>query len=84
MPPDDDVIRYFQLCSFNAPRQDNFESIQRWMMSVKPLIKEETRFLEHPDDMVTAQRDFEDGTLEHMVERLARQSTLGNKVLLPR
>jgi hypothetical protein len=79
-PLDEDLIRYFQLCSFAKPRHDSVESLGRWMAAVKPLIKDETRFLEHPADFVTIQKDVEDGALEKFVERSARSLGLGNKV----
>jgi hypothetical protein len=50
------------------------------MAAVKPLIKDETRFLAQPDDFVTFPRDPEHGALEEMIERLARWSNIGSKV----
>lgn len=54
------------------------------MKAVKPLIKEETRFLEKPDDFVAIERDVEEGALEFMLEKFARKSKLGNRVYLTR
>jgi hypothetical protein len=51
------------------------------MEAVKPLIKEETCFLDRPDDFVTLQRDVEEGALELMVEKFARKSMIGNSVI---
>jgi hypothetical protein len=79
---DKDLIRYLQLCSAGRPRHANLKSLKRWMKAVKPLIKEETRFLDTPDDFVTIQRDVEEGALELIVEKFARKSKIGDIVLL--
>ena len=60
------------------------ESLKKWMSAVKPLIKEETRFLDEPDDFVTMQRDIEVGALELIVENIARKSRIGNMVPHPK
>lgn len=50
------------------------------MDAVKPLIKDETRFLGHTEDFVTVTRHTEDGFLEEVVEKFARRCGLGDKV----
>lgn len=49
------------------------------MDAVKPLIKDETRFLGHTEDFITVTRDMEDGFLEEGVEKIARRYGLGDK-----
>jgi hypothetical protein len=61
------------------PREDNVASFLKWMDAVKPLIKDETRFLGHTEDFVTVTRDMEDGFLEEVVEKFARRYGLGDK-----
>jgi hypothetical protein len=62
------------------PREDNVASFLKWMDAVKPLIKDDTRFLEHTEDFVTVARDVEDGFLEEVVEKFARRYGLDDKV----
>ena len=50
------------------------------MNAVKPLIQDETRFLDHAEDFITAPRDVEDGSLEETVEKFARRYGVGNRV----
>ncbi|KAH7069403.1 hypothetical protein FB567DRAFT_598715 [Paraphoma chrysanthemicola] len=78
---DKDLLRYLQLSSARRPRPANLESLKKWMKAVKPLIREETRFLDQSEDFVTIERDVEEGALEFMVEKFARTSRIGNLIL---
>jgi hypothetical protein len=50
------------------------------MHAVKPLIEPETRFSRYVDDLVTVNRDVEEGILEEIIEKFARRYGIGNGV----
>ena len=77
---DDDLLRFFRLSECNVPTRDNVESFTRWMHAVKPLIEPESRFSRYVDDLVTVNRDVEEGILEEIIEKFARRYGIGNGV----
>ena len=60
------------------------ESIKKWMLAVKPLIKCETEFLDHTDDLVAVNKGMEEGILEELLEGFVTKTGWGLKVSIQR
>ena len=78
--PDDDLMRYFKLSTTNAPTDEGILSFTKWMNAVKPLIQDESGFVEQTHDFVTVPREIEDGFLEDGLEKLVRKYGVGQNV----
>ena len=77
---DAELFRFFQLSAMASPRARDIESFRRWMATFKPLIQEESVFLQLTDDLVSPRRSDEVGFLEEGIERLVRKTGVGRKV----
>ena len=77
---DAELFRFFQLSALDVPRAQDIKSFRRWMNAVKPLIQEESVFLEHTDDLVSPRRSDEVGFLEEGMERMVRKTGIGMRV----
>lgn len=79
---DNDLERFFNLCTMNTPTDENVASFTKWMDAVKPLIEGESQFFKSSDDLITTIRDAEEGFLEEGVESIVRRSGIGQSVRL--
>lgn len=77
---DAELFRFFQLSALDAPRARNIRSFRRWMDTFKPLIQEESVFLQLKADFVSPRRNDEVGFLEEGIERVVRKTGIGRKV----
>ncbi|KAL9610413.1 MAG: hypothetical protein Q9167_004868 [Letrouitia subvulpina] len=78
---DMELLRFFQLSALSVPRAQNINSFRRWMETVKPLIQEESIFLQLTDDLVSPYRNDEAGFLEEGIEQLVRKTGIGRRFL---
>ncbi|KAI4179165.1 MAG: hypothetical protein LQ346_007253 [Caloplaca aetnensis] len=78
---DGELFRFFQLSALHAPRERNIQSFTRWMNAFKPLIQEESAFLQINADLVSPRRNDEVGLLEESIERVVRKTGIGRRFL---
>ncbi|KAL8920335.1 MAG: hypothetical protein Q9208_006306 [Pyrenodesmia sp. 3 TL-2023] len=78
---DAELFRFFQLSALDAPRVRNIKSFKRWMDTFKPLIQEESGFLQLNADLVSPRRNDEVGFLEEGIERVVRYTGIGRRFL---
>lgn len=77
---DAELLRFFGLSAMDGPRARDIKSFRRWMDTVKPLIQEESVFLQLTDDLVSPRRSDEVGFLEEGIEQMVRKTGIGRKV----
>lgn len=77
---DEELFRFFQLSALDGPRARDIKSFRRWMDAIKPLIQEESVFLQFTDDLVSPHRSDEVGFLEEGIERMVRKTGIGMRV----
>ena len=51
-----------------TPSSRNYNSFRNWVWDRKPLVREESRFMQHGDDLVALADGQEDGCFDGMVE----------------
>jgi hypothetical protein len=68
------------ISSLPVPRARDIESLRRWMMATKPLIKCESEFPDFAHDFVAVNNLKENGALEEFLEGFVTKFGLGLKV----
>ena len=65
---DDLVARTTTFANMKNPPSRNYSSFRNWVWDRKPLTREESRFIQHVDDLVALADGQEDGWFDGMVE----------------
>jgi hypothetical protein len=77
---DEDLLRYCQLATLDRPRSRDVASFNKWMDAVKPLIRAESTFSKHVNDLVTIKQNIESGSMEYAIEMLSQRTGIARSV----
>ena len=68
LPLDQLVERMISYAALKKPSSRNYQSFKNWVWDRKPLTREESRYIQGPDDLVALSEGQEDGSFDGMVE----------------